>query len=64
MVINALAAPAKPTSADTLRRFITTSSSYLSLRRPARLSSPIASEFVDPWRFRRDLQDCVERLYD
>ena len=63
MVINALAAPAKPTPADTLRRFITTSSSYLGLRPTVRLRSPIASEFLDPWRFRRDLQDRVGRLY-
>ena len=63
MVINALAVPVKPSSADTLRRFIITSSSYLGLRPTVRLRSPIASEFVYPRRFRSYEQDRVERLY-
>lgn len=52
MAIKALAAQAKPTSADTLRRFIATSTTYLGLRANRHPDALFASEFIDPPRYR------------
>jgi len=52
MVINALAVQANPSSADTLRRFLSTTSTYLGLRAQRRPGGPGGSEFVDPPRYR------------
>lgn len=53
MVITALAAQAKPSSADIHRRFLTTSRAYLGLLADNRPIPAIGSEFIDPPRYRK-----------
>ena len=64
MVIKALAAQAKPSPADTLRRFLSTSSTYLALQ-VRRQSGPPNwqgdGEFIDPARYRSILQTPARR---
>ena len=64
MVIKALAAQAKPSPGDTIRRFLSTSSSYLALqvrRHSGRPNRQGDSEFVDPVRYRCILQTPARR---
>ena len=64
MVINALAAQAKSSPADTLGCFIFTSSVYLELpadRHPGRSNRQGASEFIDPPRYRSAFQAPARR---
>lgn len=64
MVIKALAAQAKPSPADTIRRFLLTSSSYLSLqvrRHSCRPNWQGDGEFIDPVRYRSILQTPARR---
>lgn len=61
MVINALAIPVNTLSAAILRRFITTTSTYLGLKDQHRPIYAGGSEFVDLPRFRHSLSDGARR---
>ena len=64
MVIKALAAQAKPSPADTIRRLLSTSSTYLALqerRHSGRPNRQGDGEFVDPVRYRCILQTPARR---
>jgi len=52
MVIIALATQAKPSSADTLSRFLATSGTYLALQADRHQGRLAGSEFIDPPRYR------------
>jgi len=52
MVIKALAVQAKPSSADTIRRFINTSRNYLGLQLDCHQTPLRGGEFADPPRYR------------
>jgi len=64
MVIKALAAQAIDSPADTVRRFISTSSAYLELaavRQPSRKNRQGDGELIDPARYRSILQAPARR---
>lgn len=64
MVIKVLAAQAKPSPADTIRRFLSTSSTYLALqvrRHSGRPNWQGDGEFIDPARYRSILQTPARR---
>ena len=64
MVIKALAAQAKPSPTETIRRFLSTSSNYLALqvrRHSGRANWPGEGEFIDPARYRSILQTPARR---
>jgi len=64
MVIKVVAVQAKPKLADTIRRFLSTSSSYLTVQaygHAVRSNRQGDGEFVDPVRDRSILQAAVRR---
>lgn len=61
MPITTVTTPVNLPPAETLRRFISTTSTYLGLQDQRRSGAPGCSEFVDPPRYRHALPAVARR---